>query len=351
MSAPLPMEGFAPPSRSAYGLPVTLRISGGRAIQLDDVLGEGTLGTVFAGRTEGSRFSRGVAVKFFDRLSAGDRAHVGPGLARTLAACACVCDPRIVQIYDFDLSRQHPFVVTELVDGGALEALMAGFARQGVPFPPDLAVLIGLKIAEGLAAAQESLLPDGSRAGVTHGNVNANEVFVTWTGEVKVSDFGLAAAFGGSSRPRPVATLRQLVPMSPEVACGGVADARSDVFSLGIVMWQMLLGQRFSPHTSPTELFHLVRSGRVHASLAEQALLPPLRDVLRRATQADPRRRFAGAHELATALHATAALMGIPDVPAFIACGVEDAFMRRAPRSGVRGRASHEAGDAPRSRH
>jgi hypothetical protein len=88
----------------------------------------------------------------------------------------------------------------------------------------------------------------------------------------------------------------------------------------------MLLGQRFSPHTSIAEASQLVRSGVTHTSLHERGLLPPLRALMARATDPDPRKRPAHAGELAAELRGLAAFLRIPDVPAYVARAVADAF-------------------------
>jgi hypothetical protein len=100
----------------------------------------------------------------------------------------------------------------------------------------------------------------------------------------------------------------------------------------------MLVGQRFSPHTSPAEAVKLVRAGAVHVSIAEHALVPPLRTILKRATEPDPRRRYANAGELAAALRSVAQLLNIPDVPAYVARAIDAAFAREMKASHVAAR-------------
>src|SRR5262249_19617445 len=144
--------------------------------------------------------------------------------------------------------------------------------------------------------------------------------------EVKIGDFGLSAATSAVSMLRALDTAAHLAPTAPEVAWGYAPDPRSDVFSLGIVLRHMLVGQRFSPHTTPAEAVQLVRAGAVHVSFAEHGLVPPLRALLKRATEPDPVRRYAHAGELAADLRAVARLLGIPDVPAYLARAIESAF-------------------------
>ena len=183
-----------------------------------------------------------------------------------------------------------------------------------------------MKVAEGLDAALRARLPDGSPANLVHGSLAARDVLVSWGGLVKLKGLGMWQAVLGASMQRPTNGLARLEGTAPEIARGQAPDARSDVFALGMLLRRMLLGQRFSPHTSPAEAIRLVYEGVVHGSLHEQSLLGPMRQILRRATAPNPRDRYADAGELARDLRRIATLMGIPDVPAFIARSVEEAF-------------------------
>ncbi len=304
-----------------------LRLSGDRRVSLTAEIGRGSLGTVYAGTVSGGGADRLVAVKVFEELPGDDDERVMAGIARAAAAGACVCDPRVVQVYDYELSTaREPFIVTELVDGGSLEVLIDGFERQDRQLPQDVAILVGLKVAEGLDAALCSRLPDGSPANLVHGSLAARDVLVSWGGEVKLKGLGMWQAVLGASMQRPTGGLARLEGTAPEIARGQSPAPRSDVFALGMLLRRMLLGQRFSPHTSPAEAIRLVYEGVVHASLHEQQLFAPLRAILKRATSPNPAHRFASAGELAADLRRVATLMGIPDVPAFIAHAVEDAF-------------------------
>jgi hypothetical protein len=305
-----------------------LRLSGDRRVSLTAEIGRGSLGMVYAGTVSGDGAARRVvAVKVFEELPGDDDERVLAGIARAAAAAACVCDPRVVQVYDYELSGHHePFLVTELVDGGSLETLIDGFERQERQLPQDVAILIGLKVAEGLDAALRARLPDGTPTNLVHGSLAARDVLVSWGGLVKVKGLGMWQAVLGASMQRPTDGLARLEGTAPEIARGHAPDARSDVFALGMLLRRMLLGQRFSPHTSPAEAIRLVYEGVVHGSLHEQSLLGPMRQILRRATAPNPMDRHAHAGELAQDLRRIATLMGIPDVPAFIAHAVEDAF-------------------------
>ncbi len=305
-----------------------LRLSGERSVSLTGEIGRGSLGTVYAGTLSAVGVARrNVAVKIVDDLPGDDDARLLAGISRALDAAACICDPRIVQVYDYELfGVREPFIVTELVDGGSLEILIDGFERQDRQLPQDVAILIGLKVAEALEVARTSRLPDGRMVNLVHGSLSARDVLVSWGGEVKVKGLGMWQAVLGASMQRPTGALARLEGTAPEVARGQAPDTRSDVFALGMLLRRMLLGQRFSPHTSPAEAVRLVYDGVVHGGLQERALLAPLRGILRRATAANPAERYATTGEVAFELRRIATLMGIPDVPAFIAHAVADAF-------------------------
>ena len=295
-----------------------LQLSGGRRVSLDASIGRGTQGRVYSGQLSGEwGGQRNVAVKVFD-FADGDATVLGI-LTEAAQRGARVHHPHVAQTYDFDLSARDPFVVTELIEGGTLETLMDGYTSVDQQLPQNLALLIAIKIAEGLSGALAA-------AQLVHGNLSPRDVLISWSGEVKVTDFGLSAAASAISMVRPVNTITRLAFVAPEVACGGPATARSDVFSLGIVLHLMVCGQRFSPHISSREALSLVREGVVHKSLSEPQLLQPLRAILRRCLEKDPALRYAHAGEVAEDLKKIAVLLGIPDVPAYIALAVEAVF-------------------------
>ena len=300
----------------------TLPLPGNRDVSLDEEVGHGRLSSVYAGSVEGERR---VAVKVFNRLPHAGRHRVVEHLAHAMNAATCISDPRVVQVYDYDLARLEPFVVTELVDGGTLESIILAFERQNATFPHDVAVLVGIRVAEALEAALRCRLPDGTSAPLVHGCLSARDVFVSWEGDVKVGDFGINAATMLSTSVHRVDPVR-LAPIAPEVMAGEAADECSDVFSLGILLRRMLTGPRFTPSTTTEEAIDLTMRGIVPKSPNEPSILAPLRSVLKRATHANRGRRYAHAGELAKDLRAVAALIGVPEAPAFIARAVHDAL-------------------------
>jgi serine/threonine-protein kinase len=275
---------------------------------------------VLSGSTE-EWGQRAVAVKLFDPLTQEARER----LSAVAEAAACVSDPHVAQVYDYDLRCETPYVVSELVDGCTLEALLFEYSRAARPFPHDVGILIGLKVAEGLAAALDAKSPARNSLGLVHGRLATRDVLVSWTGEVKVSDFGMGVAPIGSSAVHAMEVISpRLASIAPELLHGWPSDARSDIFSLGMILFEMFVGPRFSAGMSTSDATRMVAEGVVPPSLVEPQLVGPLRMMLKRCAQRDPNKRYKHARDVADELRDIALLLGIPDVPAFIAKAVAD---------------------------
>jgi serine/threonine-protein kinase len=262
---------------------------------------------------------RAVAVKVFDPLTYEARER----LTAVAGAAACICDPHVVQVYDYDLRCETPYVVSELVDGCTLEGLLIEYSRAALPFPHDVGILIGLKVAEGLAAALDAKSPVESALGLVHGRLATRDVLVSWTGEVKVSDFGMGVAPTLSSAVHPMGVISpRLASIAPDLLHGAPPDARSDVFSLGMILFEMLVGPRFPAGMRTSDAMRMLSEGRVPPSIIEPQLVGPVRRILKNCADRDPNRRYQHARAVADELRRIAFLLGIPDVPAFIAQAV-----------------------------
>ncbi len=300
-----------------------------RHIALDDVrtlaissqLGRGSMATVYRGVIDGGfGVRRAVALKLFDVVASDEHESVMETLASAARDAACVRHPNVIALQDFGLlSPIQPFVVLELVDGRTLAQMLDVYQSSRQRMPLDLALFIGAEIAEGLAGARLAMSPDGMRLGIVHGELSPSDVLLSWNGEVKVGDFGIAAAARAASTVRSVSSLaRRVRALAPEVARGGYGDARSDVFSLGVLLREMMLGPRFPPTVTDSQAMVLAREGTVVGSVFEPQLAPELRFVLDRAVERDPARRFPHAGALAYELRKVALAMGVGDGRSFL---------------------------------
>lgn len=193
----------------------------------------------------------------------------------------------IVPVFDFGRIGDHVFLAMEYIDGKDLGSSLA--VRRGAGLPPILAAYVAAECCQALDHAHRRKEP------VIHRDVTPRNVLLSWDGEVKLADFGIAAVVGeaaGNALGTPGY-------MAPEQANGEPTDPRSDVYALGLVLWESLTGDHVRPAGDPVAALAIARTGELPA-LPEAP--PALAEVLRRATARDPAERFATAREMADAL-------------------------------------------------
>jgi serine/threonine-protein kinase len=174
---------------------------------------------------------RPVAVKVMSAaLAEGDPTHVAR-FEREARAAASLAHPGIVTVYDTGVDGDRRFIAMEYVDGQSL----AGVIANRAPLEPDRAAQIAAEVADALEAAH--------RAGLVHRDVKPGNVMIARDGHVKVLDFGIARVADAGSITRTASLLGTAAYMAPEHALGSPVDARSDVYSLGCLLYAMLTGQ------------------------------------------------------------------------------------------------------------
>ena len=273
-------------------------------------IGAGGMGEVY--RAKDPRLGRDVAVKVLppsysqntDRLRRFEReAQAAGGLNH----------PNITAVYDIGTHDGAPYVVSELLEGETLrEALGGGKLAQ------RKAIDYALQIAHGLAAAHEK--------GIVHRDLKPENLFVLKDGRVKILDFGLAKlmqteseteASGPEATGLPTATggtepgvvLGTLGYMSPEQVKGKSTDARSDIFSFGAILYEMLSGQRaFRGGSAAETISAILREEPPDLSITDQNISPGVDRIVRHCIEKAPGQRFHSAHDVAFALEALSGL-------------------------------------------
>lgn len=309
--------------------PESLNLGPDRAVVLGEPVGRGVSSTVYRGTLEGSyRLRRPVAVKIFDPLATEECQQVVNGIARATRHTACVRHPNVAAPEEFFLAAPNvPVVISEWVDGVPLERFVDWHVQAGERITTDLALFIALEIAEGLAGARDAFTADGVRLNMSHHGLAAREVMLSRTGEVKITDFGISLAMRPASAVLPLrAFAKRVATLPPEVARGARGDARSDVFSLGILLREMLVGPRFAPGTRDGDILDMTRDGAIHSSPLERQLEEPLASILRRAIEIEPQRRYPHAGLLANDLRRASAMMGVGDERYFLRRAIENRF-------------------------
>jgi serine/threonine-protein kinase len=293
----------------------TLTLSDGRVLTLVEKIGRGSLGDVQRGVLEsGWGVRRPVAVKLLDAIAEDDQGELLRRLARTARRAACVRHPSVIQTLEIDRtdtgSSAQTFIVMELVCGESLASLLDTWRASSLRVSVDFALVVALKIAEGLGAALYAETAEGTLAALVHGDLSPRQVLVSDQGEVKLGDFGQGDVRDVVSHVR---SRYSIAYTSPEVATGLESDPRSDVFSLGVMLHEMLVGPRFAPRTPIEDVIKMVRSGRFHASLLEPNLPRDLRAIIDRALEPNPAHRYPHARALAFDLRREMLKMGLCD--------------------------------------
>jgi len=192
-------------------------------------LGEGGMGVVY--KAEDTKLERTVALKFLSLTSIGDEER--KRFKREAKAAASLNHPNIATIFAIDEVDEQTFIAMEFIEGKSLQEIVG--ANGGSPMPIDKAIDYATQAAAGLQAAHEK--------GITHRDIKSANIMVTDKGQIKIMDFGLAKLANRSKMTQLGTTLGTAAYMSPEQSRGEEADHRADIWSLGVVLYEMISGQ------------------------------------------------------------------------------------------------------------
>jgi serine/threonine protein kinase len=262
--------------------------------QLEARLGGGGMAEVFVGKTVGAEgFTRRVAIKRVLPGFSDNEAFAKMFVAEAQISSRLV-HPNIVSVIDFDRDpEQRLFLVMEMVEGKDLDALsMTG------PLPVPVVIYVISEVLRGLGYAHD--LPVGSEVrGVVHRDVSPHNVLLSWDGSVKVSDFGIAKARAASEATASVFIKGKPAYMSPEQANGLALDGRSDLFAVGIMLWEMLVGHRLFVGNDTRSTLAAVLFGQIPRPRAQRPDVPKdVERVCMKLLERDMPVRYATAEEV-----------------------------------------------------
>jgi serine/threonine-protein kinase len=209
----------------------------------------------------------------------------------------------VVDVYDVAETEGLVYLVMEWVEGDSLHAVIAEAGKRR-PVPPEMAVRIIADAAGGLHAAHELKDTDGKVMGVVHRDVSPHNILIGRDGGIKLVDFGVAKAMGRISEATSAGQLKgKFGYMSPEQAMAKKVDRRSDIFALGIVLFELTTGRRLFRGEHDAETLHLVVSGKIPKPTSIDPAYPAeLEAIVLRALERDPSKRYQTALEFEQAL-------------------------------------------------
>jgi serine/threonine protein kinase len=203
-----------------------------------------------------------------------------------------------VQVFDIGVGDNTYFIVMEYVDGSDLKGLIEHRKKLNQPFPIEEACLVCVRICEGLAYAHGLVDAKGESLHIVHRDMSPPNVLITRYGEVKIVDFGLAKANSQLERSEPGIIKGKFSYLSPEAAQGLPVDGRTDIFAVGIILWELLAGRRLFMGETDLETVRMVQSARVPSIRQFNAKVSKdLEEVMMRALAGDPARRYQSARD------------------------------------------------------
>lgn len=269
-----------------------------RRYRIDALIARGGMSSVYFGLD--LRLDRPVAIKVMSPQYSADPSFLSR-LEFEARAVARLKDPGLVPVYDQGLDGDYAFLVMELVEGGTLRELL----RERGPMPPHAVAAVADPVLGGLGEAH--------MAGLVHRDVKPENVLISDSGEVKVVDFGLVRAIAEAGITSNSVILGTAAYLSPEQVESTAADARSDVFAMGILIYEMLTGT--IPFTGDTPL--ALAYARLNRDVPPPSTQIPgvpreFDDLVLTATARDPRNRFIDCADMRTALRDISYRLDLP---------------------------------------
>ncbi len=275
-------------------------------------LGKGGMATVY--KAFQPALDRTVALKVL-HPGISESPEMRERFDREAKAIARLQHPNIIQVFDFDTVDGHSFLVMELVDGGTLKAKLVELARTGQRIPLGEASRIVREVGEALDAAHNQ--------GIVHRDVKPSNILLTTSGKAVVADFGIARIIAGAQQTQTGVGVGTPEYMSPEQSQGLEIDHRSDIYSLGIMAYELVTGRvPFSADTPLAVVLSHVRDPLPLPSTIDPSIGPAIEQALLKATAKDPAARYGKASEFASALASAVANPTAVATPALVPTAV-----------------------------
>jgi serine/threonine protein kinase len=267
--------------------------------EIVDKIYEGGMGIVYEAHQHGARgFVKRVAIKIIRERYANHPEFI-ENFVGEAKLVADLIHTNIVQTYHLGEFQGTAFISMELIRGVNLEQFMHRLVELKRSLPQELAVFIVSRIARGLAYAHSKTDADNNNLGIVHRDISPKNIMIAWEGDVKVTDFGIAKAKGFLKDKEGEEVAGKPEYMSPEQANFQITDKRSDIFSAGIVLSQLLTGRNLFKAATPEDSRQRVLSTPIPDFAAlDPNIVPRLNEILQRALNRDLEKRYQSADEM-----------------------------------------------------
>lgn len=300
-----------------------------------DEIGVGGMASVHLARADGpGGFQKWVAIKRIHKHLAEDQTFISMFLDEARIA-ARITHPNVAQVFDLGTHRDSYWIAMEYLHGEPLREVMRVLDEGGGPAMSHAMVArIVADAAEGLHAAHELADKHGNTLGLVHRDVTPHNLFVTYDGSVKVVDFGVAKVTDRMTKTRAGTLKGKLAYMSPEQVRGEDVDRRTDVFALGVVIWEITTGRRLFRMDNDLDTLERVQACIVPSPSSIVPHYPvELESIVMRALAKDKNRRFQTARELSRALQQylmkTGQFIGADEIGGYMKQVLADRYEKR----------------------
>jgi serine/threonine protein kinase len=279
-------------------------------------IGSGGMAEVFLGKAVGAAgFEKDVAVKSILPVYTLDP-RLTAMLIEEARLATYLNHTNVVQVLDLGKMGDRYFIVMEYVDGADLDSVLKSAGEKGRKPPPALAGHIARQVLAGLAFVHERRDSSQSPLHLVHRDVSPPNIMLSAAGEVKLTDFGIAKARNSTLVTEAGMIRGKVSYMSPEQAAGADLDHRSDLFSLGVVFWELLAGRRLFTGDNQVQLLQQVREAKIDPPSSANPEIPgPLDQVVLRALAKSPNDRHQSARDFDRALDQAMHKSGLRPTP------------------------------------
>lgn len=294
----------------------------------------GGMAEVFKAKMKGAAgVERTIAIKRILPGYSQDRDFVAMFIDEAKIACD-LAHGNIVQVYDLGEFDGRYFIAMEFIDGRDVRHLMEAVGDETKPgkLPTELAAFIAAEACRGLDYAHRKSDANGRPMGIVHRDISPSNILLSFEGEVKIGDFGIAKAFEKLNKTRTGTIKGKYNYLAPEAVRGLGVDHRSDVFGMGTVLYEMLTAKKVFDAKSELRILEMVRAGEyVPARQLEPSIPTALERIINKALMRDREKRYQSAAEMEYDLHGFLYSLGRRTSGAELAAFMRSAFGRSQP--------------------